>query len=155
MTIIDDLLRREGAPTNDPTDRGGRTQFGISETSNPEAWQDGKVTEAEARAIYERKYLVGPGFDKIVFTPLREQLVDFGVTSGPQLAISNLQTTLGVNPDGILGPNTLSHIPQDTRRVNNELVAARIRMIGRLVQKNPSQLKFLSGWLNRALEFLV
>lgn len=154
---IDEILRREGGAvsTDDPADKGGRTQYGIAEASNPDAWKDGKVTEEEARAIYERKYLLGPGFDKILFTPLRDQLVDFGVTSGPHLAIINLQTLLGVEPDGVLGPHTLSHIPQDARRVNNELIASRIRMIGRLCQKNPSQLKFLSGWLNRALEFLV
>lgn len=155
MSIIDDILKREGGPTNDPLDKGGRTQFGISETSNPEAWKDGRVTEEEARAIYERKYLLGPGFDRITFSTLREQLVDFGVTSGPHLAISNLQTLLNITPDGVLGPTTLSHIPLDARRLNNDLVAARVRMIGRLVQKNPSQLKFLGGWLNRALEFLV
>lgn len=157
MSTIDDILRREGGSTStdDPADRGGRTQYGIAEASNPEAWKDGKVTEEEARAIYERKYLLGPGFDRVTFTPLREQLVDFGVTSGPHLAIANLQTTLGVEADGVLGPATLAAIPQDARRVNNELAACRIRMIGRLCQKNPSQLKFLSGWLNRALEFLV
>lgn len=154
-TIIDAVIKREGNPTNDPTDRGGRTAFGISEAANPSAWADNKVTEAEAREIYERKYVKGPGFDKIADPQLRAHLVDFGVNSGPQLAIMKLQEILHADVDGILGPQSLAAIrsvmPED---LNNALVATRIKMIGKIVQKNPSQLRFLGGWLNRALEFL-
>ena len=55
--IIDDVLEREGgaAVTNLPEDRGGRTQYGISERFHKDAWADGKVTKAEARTIYEQK----------------------------------------------------------------------------------------------------
>lgn len=155
--IITDIEHREGdgAVTNDPADGGGRTQWGISEKTNPAAWADGKVTEAEARAIYESKFLVGPGFDRIPDAGLRAQLVDYGVNSGPAIAIQKLQAIIGVAPDGALGAATLAALgTQDVRTVNNALVAARIRMIGRLVQKTPTQLKFLSGWLDRALQFL-
>ena len=153
--IISDVILREGAPTNDPVDSGGRTAYGISEKSNPQAWADGKVTEEEAREIYLRKYVVGPGFDKISDPQLQTQLVDFGVTSGPQLAIMKLQECVGAEIDGILGPKTLNLIEGIyCPDVNNRLVAARVRMIGKIVVKNPTQLKFLNGWLNRALEFL-
>lgn len=155
--IIGDILVREGGSkaTNDPKDGGGRTQWGISETSNPEAWKDGKVTEQEAREIYERKYVRGPGFDKIKDKGLRAQLIDFGVTSGPFIAIQKLQHIVGVEEDGVLGPETLKAIdamhPSD---VSDSLVALRVIMIGKIVSKNPSQLKFLTGWLTRAVEFL-
>lgn len=154
-SIINDILKREGAATNDPLDKGGRTAFGISEKSNPEAWKDGKVTEDEARAIYEQKYVKGPKFDLITDPHLRAQLVDFGVTSGPQLVISKLQEILGVKVDGVIGAATLKAIsaihPED---LSNALVVTRVKMIGKIVVNNPSQLKFLNGWLNRALEFL-
>ena len=155
-SIITDILKREGAATNDPLDKGGRTTFGISEKANPEAWADGKVTEEEARAIYYRKYVTGPGFDKVQDSHLQAQLIDFGVNSGPQLAIMRLQEIVGVTVDGILGVNTLAKVAEtiDTRLLNNRFVASRVKMFGRIVNKNPSQLKFLSGWLNRALEFL-
>ena len=50
--IIDNVIAAEGGSTatNDPADGGGRTQYGISERANPEAWADGKVTAEEARA---------------------------------------------------------------------------------------------------------
>ena len=156
--IIGDILIREGGATvtNDPHDAGGRTQYGISERSNPGAWADGRVTEAEARAIYQKRYIDGPGFDKIPDKQLRTQLIDYGVNSGPMVAIMKLQGILQVTVDGVIGPETLGVLatihPED---VNNLLVAARVKMIGQIVVKRPDQLKYLVGWLNRALEFLI
>jgi lysozyme family protein len=160
--IISDILVREGGSkvTNDPSDSGGRTQYGIAERSNPGAWFDGKVTEEEARAIYTTKYVVAPGFDKVPDPQLQAQLVDFGVNSGPFIATQKLQEILKVSADGKLGPMTLAALcnvafQHPSGWVNNQLVAARVKMFGKIVVKNPSQLKFLNGWLNRALEFIV
>lgn len=161
MTIAVDITHEEqleggAAITNNPADAGGRTQYGISEKSNPQAWADGVVTEDEARAIYMQKYVVGPGFDRIVDPRLQAQLIDYGVTSGPAIAIARVQAIVGVQQDGILGPASLAAInASDARVTNNALVKARIMMIARLVQKTPSQLTFLGGWCDRALQFLI
>lgn len=153
--IIDDILKREGGLVNNPVDKGGRTNYGIAERSNPEAWADGKVTEDEARAIYLRKYVKGPGFDKLTDPLLMAQLVDYGVNSGPSIAIQKLQTILGVSADGILGPKTLDALSKrDAREINNLLVGERIKMIGRICIRDKSQIAFLNGWLMRACEFL-
>jgi lysozyme family protein len=154
--IISDVLRREGATeTNDPLDGGGRTHYGISEVHEPEAWTDGTVTEAEAREIYHRKYVRGPGFDRIPDHALRAQLIDFGVNSGPMIAIMKLQAIVHADVDGVLGPQTLGLLAQmHPEAVSNELVKARMLMICRIVQKNPSQIKYLAGWASRILEFL-
>ena len=155
--VLTDVIRREGGAvtTDDPADDGGRTQYGISERSNPAAWADGKVTEAEAREIYRRKYVEWPKFHLIEDSQLQMQCIDFGVHSGPQLVIQKLQEIVGVDVDGILGPQTLAAIkklhPDD---VNTALVIARVKMIGRIVTKSPTQIKYLNGFLNRALEFL-
>jgi lysozyme family protein len=157
-SIIDEILIREGGGkvTNDPTDSGGKTQWGISEKSNPEAWKDGKVTEQEARDIYFKKYVKGPGFDKIIDSNLQAQLVDFGVNSGPAIAIKKLQGAMKLfEQDGILGPNTLDNVRNwDPKVLNNLLVVARVKMICQIVKKNPSQLVYLNGWVERALSFL-
>lgn len=153
--IIDDILAREGGLVNHKDDRGGRTNYGIAERSHPEAWADGVVTEAEAREIYLKKYVHGPNFHRIPDPHLMAQLVDFGVNSGPSIAIQKLQAVLGVKVDGILGEKTLDALSKrDVREVSNKLVAERVKMIGRICVKNPSQLAFLNGWLNRAFEFL-
>lgn len=157
--IIDEILRKEGgdAETNDPKDRGGRTKYGISEKSNPAAWADGQVTEQEARDIYERKYITLPGFGKIPATHPRakEILVDWGVISGPELAKRELQGILGVKQDGVLGPITLAKLAGiDDRSLTNLIAVARMKMMGRIVKRDPSQLRFLLGWLNRAAEWI-
>lgn len=155
MDIIDDIIKKEGGFSNNPIDKGGRTDKGISERANPEAWADGKVTTEEARAIYQRKYIDGPGFNKIQDKQLQAQLVDFGVNSGPMIAISKLQEILKVKPDGILGNETLVMLSRiHAEDINNLLVAARVKMIGKIVSRNPAQLKFINGWLDRALQFL-
>lgn len=154
MDVIGDIIKREGPPTNDSIDKGGRTIYGISEAFNPAAWADGVVTLDEARVIYENKYVKWPGWDKVP-TQLQPQLIDWGVTSGPQLVIGILQQLVGVKVDYVIGPITLAAIQKvDSRQLNNQLVAARVRMIGRIVSKDLSQSKYLNGWLNRALEFI-
>ena len=158
--IIDEVIEREGGSevTNKPNDPGGRTQYGISERSNPQAWLDGKVTEKEAREIYIQKYVIYPKFHTIPpsHARLQAQLIDFGVHSGQATAIMKLQTLLDVDVDGKLGPQTLQAIKNhDPRILNNNLVVARVKMVGKIVQKNPRQLSDLSGFLNRALSFLI
>lgn len=157
--IITQIELREGgaAVTNDPLDGGGRTQFGISETANPEAWSDGQVTEQEARAIYMQKYVIHPGFSQLpaILQPL---CIDWGVISGPQLVIMRLQNLLDVEADGVLGPHTLAALPalpEGLIRLTNKLVAERVKQVGKIVSKDPSQAKYVNGWLNRALEFLL
>lgn len=161
-TVIDAVILAEvgnkpdGGFTNDPLDKGGRTAYGISEKANPEAWADGKVTEDEARAVYFKKYVEGPGFDKIPYTKLQHQLIDFGVNSGPFVAIQRLQEALGVVADGKIGPATLAALEKaKPEAVNNEVVALRVKLFCKICVKNPTQLKFLNGWVNRAFEFLV
>lgn len=161
MPTIDDIITEiegiEGGSklTNSSTDKGGETVYGISKVSNPEAFVNGPPSESQARTIYRQKYVIGPGFDKVP-PPLQIQLVDFGVNSGPMVAILKLQVILGVKTDGVLGPDTFTALAKaDIVKVNNLLLAARIRMIAQIVKKSPSQLTYLNGWIERALQFLV
>jgi lysozyme family protein len=152
---INDILQREGGYVNNPADKGGETAYGISKVANPDAWKNGPPTADEARAIYKKKYVEGPHFDQIQDPQLQAQLVDYGVNSGPSIAIQKLQQILGVPVDGILGPGTIAALSQlHPEDVANHLVALRVKMIGQIVSKNPSQVKFLNGWLDRALQFL-
>lgn len=162
MPTIDDIISEveleegKGKVTNNPLDKGGLTVDGIAQASNPDLFANGHIpTEAQIRARYLQRYVIGPGFDKIP-PPLQIQLVDFGVNSGPMVAIIKLQVILGLKADGILGPATLTALASsDIVKVNNLLVAARVRMIGQIVKKTSSQITFLNGWLDRALQFIA
>jgi lysozyme family protein len=103
-----------------------------------------------------KKYVDGPGFSKIKDSKLQAQLIDFGVNSGPSVAVRKLQKILNVPEDGVLGFGTLAALEKahPWEDVNNLLVAARVRMIGKVIYNNPSQLRFINGWLDRALQFM-
>lgn len=154
--LIDEIIEREGRKdTNNPNDSGGRTKYGISERSHPGAWANGPPTLEEAKRIYFQEYIVNQGFHKIKPEWLMEQVVDFGVHSGPHTSIVNLQRVLGVQADGKLGPITLGVLEKrDPEAVNTLLVKERVKVLARIVQKRPKDLEFLWGWLNRALSFL-
>jgi lysozyme family protein len=155
--IIEDIIRREGGAkaTNTPGDLGGRTQYGVSERSFPEAWADGKVTEREAKDIYLQKFVKGPKYDHLPEV-IAAQVVDWAVTSGPYIATKGLQLALGVEADGVMGPQTLAAVQQaDLRSLGNKVAVERLKMYGRLVSSKPTQAKFALGWITRAAEFIV
>ncbi len=152
--IITHELQEEGGYTNDPIDKGGATLHGISQASNPQAWVNGPPTLDQARAIYETKYIQAYHLDLIQDVNLREQVTDYVVTSG-LVAIATLQMILGVQVDHIIGPETVQALQKvNPVAVGNRLVAERVKMIGRLLQRVPSNLKFTEGWLTRATSYL-
>lgn len=165
--FIDAIIKREGGSqeTNDPADSGGRTKFGISERAHPEAWADGDVSHNEARDIYSKVYVAAERFNTVPDVHLRHQLVDFGVPSGPDTSARLLQQLVGVKVDGDIGPKTLDAVasfPDGTLfgypvpgrvLLNLAFRDARVMFYGSLAKKRPKDLKFLLGWLRRALEF--
>ena len=177
MTIgeqITALLKREGGYSSDPTDRGGETNLGITWPTLKAAIKRGLVppdttiatlTTPQAHIIYETFYLIDPGISKLprVLHPL---MLDYGVNSGPAIAIKALQRVMGIKDDGVIGEMTLNKVATFNP---NDLVKGvakeRARMIVRIVQNdlkrklgerefNKLQAKFLGGWVERVLDFL-
>ena len=159
--IIDGLIKREGGYVHDPVDRGGPTHYGITQRTL-RAWRGQVVTAAdvrrltrdEARAIYQRRYVDEPGFATLP-DPLRAQVVDDGVLSGPRQAVKDLQRAIGgVTVDGTLGPQTRAAVARrGVAAVHARLIAVRAARIGRIVQRRPEQARFLRGWLARITAF--
>jgi lysozyme family protein len=131
-----------------------------------------QLTDDLARTIYQRMYVEAPGFTpaNIPYEPLRVQLIDFGVNSGPATAIRWLQRVLGMRPDqvdGIFGTLTrmaLAHMTHDVspvrgqlrwRLLNDALVAARSYMIDRLEDTGKLRPADEEGVESRALSFFL
>lgn len=162
--IITDVLKAEGWDkyTNHPADRGGPTKWGITLKAyqslvDKEATQRTiqNLTEAEARAFYNRFYVVEPGFDRVhsLAMPL---VVDCGVNHGTKRAAKWFQKAVGAEEDGVIGPQTLAaaeHIPAVT--VYLRICAYRTRFFGAIVTRDPSQAVFASGWNNRVSKFIL
>lgn len=162
MSIVDDIIAREGsAYTDRPADKGGPTKYGIT-LSTLRLWRQDpsldardvqNLQETEARQIYVSKY-VAP-FMGVSFTPLRQNMIDWGVTSGADDPTRAVQKLVGTTPDGQLGPKTLAAINSyhDPDLLALNFAKARVVFYVDLVQHHPAQLVNLEGWVRRALEF--
>jgi len=160
--LISDIIRREGGYVNHPADRGGPTNWGITQGALSE-WRGQPVTEfqvrtlseGEAREIYRDRYVNKPGFDVIPDAGVKGFLIDYGVNSGPGTAAKALQTVLGVQADGAIGPQTRAAIAAVTNwaAVYNALLAHRALFFLGIVGQDHSQAVFALGWRNRMTEF--
>ena len=151
------VFAMEGGFSNDPSDHGGATNWGITAATLTH-WRGHSVTADdvraiqpdEARAIYHANYwntvrgggLPG-GVDLVVF--------DVSVNSGPRRAVRMLQQAVGANlVDGMFGPATMKAVaemaPAD---IVARLDRARRAFYRSLVDRDPSQGRFITGWLNR------
>ena len=108
------IMRHEGGYSNNPVDRGGPTNMGVTHKTLA-AWRKidevtsdevEKLSMDEAKAIYRANYWnalncdqLPPGVDLVVF--------DFGVNAGPSKAAKMLQKALAVAPDGMVGQITV------------------------------------------------
>lgn len=76
-------------------------------------------------------------------------IVDWAWISGPGI-IKRIQRLVRVNDDGIVGPKTLEAINlRDSRWLVKEITSLREAHMRGIVAANPSQQKFLKGWLRR------
>ena len=170
--LIDELLEREGGYVNHPADRGGPTNYGITEAVARAHGYGGAMRDlprAEAAAIYTRLYWLRPGFDAVAerSAPIAAELFDTGVNMGPAVATTFLQRTLtalnrngadypDLTPDGRVGAATLRALDAFLKvrgAASGETVLLRAlealqgERYLRLAEKRPANEAFLYGWL--------
>ena len=103
------ILHHEGGYVNHPRDPGGETNLGVTKRVYEE-WGGTKdmrdLTQEDVAPIYEKNYWgrakcdhLPSGLDLAVF--------DWAVNSGVGRAAKKLQTMIGTEADGGIGPNTL------------------------------------------------
>ena len=169
--LVDELIEREGGYANQPADRGGPTQFGITEAVARAHGYGGAMAQLprdEAAAIYRRLYWLRPRFDAVAerSPALAAELFDTGANMGPAVAATFLQralTALNRNgqdfpdlvPDGRVGPRTLAALDAflKLRSGSGETVLLRAlealqgERYLRLAERRPANEAFLYGWL--------
>lgn len=153
---------REGGYVNDPSDKGGETNLGISDLRDgladgkTDVDGDGKpdvkikdLTKEQAGLIYQRDYwqaakcdLWPDGISLFVF--------DSAVQHGAKKAIQLLQDAVGVSSDGVAGPKTVSAVTgADAEWLLTRCFLRRSRYYADIIKSNASQGKYLNGWFNR------
>ncbi|MCE9890723.1 N-acetylmuramidase [Kluyvera intermedia] len=156
------VLAREGGYVNDPADKGGETNFGISDKRDGVADGltdingDGKpdtrikdITKEQAGQIYYSDYWY-PAYCTDWPDGISLFMFDAAVQHGAKKAIQLLQEAVGVSADGIVGPKTTKAvISADAEWLLNRCFLRRSRYYASIIKSNASQGKYLNGWFNR------
>jgi lysozyme family protein len=138
-------------------DGQGRTRFGIAEFAHPELPTDFYVCHPSealqiAVGIYRATYWNRFSGDQISDDQVASCLLSFSINDGTQREIMMLQQVLGfTQTDGIMGPITLSATNKmDPATLAPALRIAQANFYRMLVTKQPTDARFIDGWLRRA-----
>lgn len=149
------ILKNEGGYVDNTKDPGGATNLGCTKTVW-EDWVGHPVTKDDIKALtpldvmplYKKRYWdaikgddLPDGVDYAVF--------DFAINSGAGKAAKTLQSVLGVNTDGQIGPATLRALETtNPREIATAVCEARLAFL----QSLPTYATFGKGWSRRVAE---
>lgn len=146
---------------DDPDDRGGATMVGVTiGTYRSYCKYKGKkvpsVTDLKNISYKEWRDIVHTMFwskwkaDLIEDQNVANMIVDWVWASGQGIGIKRVQKILGVTADGIVGPKTIAAVnAQNPKELFKKVYDGRAAHFNAIVKANPSQKKWLKGWMNR------
>ena len=151
------MLGLEGGKTNEGTDRGGRTNYGITQfTYN--AWNKKHklpkrdvftITPDIAKQIYKEEFwnlIKGDQLPKNV----ANAILSMALTDGPQDSIKFVQKMLGINPvSGVMGPITMTKIWEKSKKGDADFARAILNKQIDRYQKDEQAATYGKGWTNR------
>lgn len=161
------VAKWEGGFVNDPLDKGGATNMGVTIATwklvGYDKDKDGDIDKEDIRLLskedfkfvlkkYWNKWLA----DQITNQSIANILVDWYWASG-KWGIVIPQRLMGITQDGIVGEQTIKKlnalIEKDAESLFYEIYNARETFFDNIVKNNPSQKKFIKGWKNRLSDF--
>lgn len=151
------ILRWEGGFVDDPLDRGGATNKGITIGTfrnfygkDATVEQLKNITDEQWLHIFKSGYWDKWKADDIENQSIADIVVDWAWASGTATSIKQVQKILGVAVDGIVGNDTLTAINIAVQRsLFDKIRSRRIEFVENIVKRDPSQTRFLKGWKNR------
>lgn len=143
---------------NDKDDKGGATMVGVTigtyrSYCRYKGWKTPQVKDLQNmpykvwRDVVHTMYWNKWKADTILDQSTANMVVDWVWHSGAA-TIKKVQALLNVTADGIVGPKTVAALNSD-KDIRNKVYAARKAYFEAIVKKNPSQKKWLNGWMNR------
>jgi lysozyme family protein len=153
------VLGDEGGESNRPNDRGGHTNFGITQDML-EKFSPGAslslLTIDQAKAIYKKAFWIPIRLDEVQNQSFATAILDIAVNEGQFSAVKFAQQALGfLACDGILGSKTIESLnAANTRDFLLKFIGAVQDRYADIVVAAPTQLEFLKGWLRRSRRIL-
>lgn len=166
--ILEDILEAEGGFVDNPVDRGGPTNMGVTlrfladargvAKGSIEPGEIKNLTLDQARQAYH-KILWQRANIKLLPPPIDWFIFDWSVMSGPRFPAKILQQYLGVKQDCVLGPKTAKAAREIVkqrpgREATQDLSRRAMLYFIRICKKDPGQIAFLEGWFNRFSSYL-
>lgn len=149
-----ETMKWEGGYVNDPNDRGGETNFGISKRSFPHV-NIKELTEEIAEEIYRWHYWNRIQGDKIHNQDVANAIFDAAVNFGVYAASLLVQKAVKAKQDGYIGPITLGMLNSfDPVLFLGIFAIERAQRYLDICEARPNQKRFLKGWLRRAFYFI-
>lgn len=169
--IIDGILVLEGGYSANPKDKGGETNWGITEATARAHGYQGKMsdlTHDEAYTILETDYWIKPGFAQVsqLSWAVAFELCDAAVNIGPRYPCTWLQRWLNVmnreqqnyqdlKADGSIGPLTLSALNTYLTWRGKEGEAVLVKALNcsqgiyylEASESHPQNEEFIYGWI--------
>ena len=145
-------FRKEGGCVNDPNDHGGYTCYGCASEGLCKGIDMRNITRAKVENL---------AFNNMYKTYNVDKLPDafrgyamWGIWgSGPNTGIKLFQSALGIQRTGKIDVATIRAAENYTGDFGNTYTDAHEKFYRNIVNRDPSQEKFLRGWLN-SLELL-
>lgn len=162
------VLKWEGGYGNDPVDRGGPTNMGVTIGDATDYYKkgvksldkngDGQITADDIKALTKedftyvlRQFWDYCRADEINNQSIAEIIVDWAYNSGKGTAVKKVSQLLGLNPSTKMTDEMLAKINgwQPQEDLFNKIWRARENHYNSIVANNPSQRRFIKGWMNR------
>ena len=154
------VLGNEGGYVDHKNDRGGATNYGVTQrTYDDFCKMTGRHKKPVKSISMEEVELIYSAYWKDAHCSYKPEALDlahfdFAINAGAGRANKTLQKILGVDEDGIVGRNTLNALHEEVVASNIEEVVADYMdahrdFYRRIVAKDATQGVFLKGWLSR------
>ena len=153
---FDKVIQSEGGYVNDPADAGGETNLGVTAGAWG-AYLGRPINSGEMQAL--TKDTVKPFYRQMYWDKVKGDdlpagvdyaVFDFAVNAGVSRAAKFLQRSVGAVDDGVIGNGTLGKVAvTNKQRLLAAFADQKQRFYNGLALSNPSQQKFLKGWLAR------